>query len=723
MRKWILVPVAACLIGGGLFWACQTRVNTSLYIDQGMQYNVRVLRDTWGVPHIYGKTDADVAYGLGFAHSEDDYATIQEALLMTRGRLATLKGKESAPVDFLVNLLRVQETVNAKYESDISPEVRRVCEAYAAGVNHYAALHPSEVHRGVLPYTGQDVVAGFYFKSPFFFGLERRVQELMGKERKRPVSQKRTAQSTNPVPGAEDWLTEGVPIGSNMFAVGPTRSSDGGTYLNINSHQPWDGPVAWYEAHLVSDEGWDIVGGTFPGSPVILHGHNRHLGWAHTVNSPDLVDVYVLDVNPDNSNQYQFDGEWRDFEIGTARLKVKLWGPFSWTVKREVLWCVYGPAVRTEHGVYAIRHAAMDDIRQVEQWFRMDKATTMKEWMDAMRMQAIASFNCGYADKDGNILYLYNAKLPLRSELYDWNEYLPGNTSETLWTEFLPFDRLPKVVNPPSGFIQNCNSSPFQTTTGEGNPLESEFSATFGIETLMTNRATRAMELFGADASITPEEFIAYKYDMRYSDQSAVATAIQELSSAPAPDDPLVRESIEVIRQWNLQTDIDNPSAAIAMLALQPDSDGGIKAKSLEQMHANMAKYAPVLKATHGRLDVPYGSFNRIARGSQNLPIGGGADTLHAVYSLHMVDGELLSIEDGIVEGKGGDSYVLLAFWDKDGRVTSKTIHQYGSATMHPESPHYADQTPLFARRELRDVWISESDIRAHLEREYRPGE
>jgi len=661
------------------------------------EYDVRILRDTWGVPHVFGATDADVAYGFAYAHAEDDFATIQETLLACRGQLASVKGREAVPNDYLVQLLRVWDVVNAKYETDLSPDVRAICEAYAAGMNHYAALHPKEVTPGILPFTGKDVVAGFVYRLPFFFGLDRTFTELFRPERRREVSKRSGTDGT----------------GSNTFAVGPTRSADGKTYLAINSHQPWEGPVTWYEAHLHSDEGWDMVGGVFPGSPVVLHGHNRNLGWAHTVNSPDLIDVYVLDINPDDPNQYRFDGDWRDLEVRTARIKTKLIGPISWTFRREALWSVHGPVVRRPHGTYGIRYAGIGEIRQVEQWYRMNKARNLAEWQDAMRMGAIAMFNCGYADRDGNIYYLYNGLLPIRAEGYNWQQYLPGDTSETLWTEYLPFEKLPQVLNPPSGFIQNCNSSPFKTTIGPGNPRPEDFSPTFGIETKMTNRALRALELFGADESITEEEFYAYKYDMTYSAQSEAAQLRKKILASPPSDDPVVQEAIEVLRAWDLRTNPENTGAAIGVLGAL--AVRGMRADADDP--AFMAAFADVahkLKEAHGRIDVPWSEVNRVRRGTIDLGIGGGPDVLHAVYG-----GEL---ENGRIYGRNGDCYILMVTWDESG-VTSRSIHQYGSATLDETSPHYADQVPLFVERRMKPVWLDEADIRAHLEREYRPGE
>jgi acyl-homoserine-lactone acylase len=733
-RVWLTLLAITFVIG--LIVVLQPPADYSGLIPTDGTYEVRILRDSWGVPHVFGKTDAATAYGLGYAHAEDDYATIEEALLQSRGTAAAKYGQEAAPIDYIVQLLRVRETVEAEFETQLSPEVRAVCQGYADGVNHWAALHPSKVSAGVLPYTAHDIVAGFYFKSPFFFGVDNAVKSLMGTKRPGEVSRKTdasSAEAAGTAPGGSPavdgfaatrrWLTEEMPVGSNTFAVSPQRSADGSTMLNINSHQPWDGVVAWYEAHLVSDEGWDVVGGTFPGAPVILHGHNRHLGWAHTVNKPDLVDLYVLEINPENANQYRFDGAWRDFEVGTAQIKVALWGPITWTFSRETLWCEYGPAIRTDHGVYAVRYAGLGDIRQVEQWYRMGKASTYDEWLEAVKMQGFASFNIAYADETGRIGYFYNARMPKRHPGYDWKKLLPGDTSETLWTDYEPFDALPQVVNPACGFLYNCNNTPFECTAKQENPRPEDFPATFGIETHMTNRALRARELFGNDDEITEEEFHAYKNDHAYAADSEVVGKIRELLAAEVPDEPIVKRALQVIANWDYGTEGENRAAALALLATRPNPDGGASSGSVQAMFNNIRSWAPVLEQHHGRLDPRWDEVCRLERGGLDLGLSGGPDALRAIYCMFLEDGTLHGFEDGDLPGKGGDCYILMPRWDSDGELRSRSIHQYGAAATVPESLHYADQSPLFARMQLKPVWMDEADIRANLEREYAPGE
>ena len=279
MKRLLAATLVAATAG---ILACNEPIDPAPYLAAAARYDVRILRDPWGVPHVYGARDADVAYGLAFAHCEDDFETIQSVALATRGELAAHVGRDAAPVDYLVRLLGIWDTVEARYERDLSPATRAVVEAYAAGVNHYAALHPEERIDALLPMTGQDVVAGFALKVPFFYGLDDQIRRIVAGELEGLPSETAVARFI------------GAGIGSNAVAVSPRRSADGATRLLVNSHQPMTGPVSWYEIRLKSEEGWDVAGGTFPGGPVMLHGHNRRLGWANTVNRPDLADVLSL---------------------------------------------------------------------------------------------------------------------------------------------------------------------------------------------------------------------------------------------------------------------------------------------------------------------------------------------------------------------------------------------------------------------------------------------
>jgi len=674
-----------------------------LRTELATNYDVRILRDVWGVPHVFGRTDADAAYGLAYAHAEDDFETIQETLFAVRGTLASVRGPGAAPLDYLIALLGIWNDVERGWSTAIEPRTRALLDGYAAGLNRYAALHPDEAWKGLLPVRGQDVLAGFAVRAPFFFGLDQTLRALF-----ESGGADESAAEVASLPFAAPTL------GSNTFAVAASRSSDGKTRLLVNSHQPWSGPVAWYEAHVRSDEGWDAVGGVFPGSPLILHGHNRDLGWAFTVNRPDLADVYRLEVNPADPNQYRFDGAWRDLEVGEAALRVELFGFLPWTVRRETLRSVHGPVLRLPHGTFALRWSGMGELRQVEQWYRMNRARSFEEWQDAMRMQAIASFNAAYADRSGRIHYLYNAKRPIRAPGYDWAGIVPGDTSATLWTEYQPFDASPQVTDPPSGFVQNCNSTPFTATLGAGNPDPAAFPASDGIETRQTNRSLRALALLGADPAISADAFHAIKFDVGYDARSEhVAFLRRAIDAAPSSPTPLEARAIEALRRWDRRANAENASAALAVLTFAPALRARLERAPEPDPRASLRAAAEALDARFGRVDPPWSEVNRMLRGALDQGLDGGPDVLHAV------EGPLVR---GRVHADAGDGLMLFVAFDANG-VHSESLHQYGSATGRPASPHYADQAPLFAAHHLKPVWMDEAEIRAHLAREYRPGE
>jgi penicillin amidase/acyl-homoserine-lactone acylase len=270
-------------------------------------------------------------------------------------------------------------------------------------------------------------------------------------------------------------------------------------------------------------------------------------------------------------------------------------------------------------------------------------------------------------------------------------------------------------LNPESGFVQNCNSSPFQTTTGPENPRPQDFAPSLGIETEMTNRALRALELFAADESITEEEFRTYKYDMAYSNRGDMPQYVQSILAAPLVDDPDVQTALDIVRGWNLQADPENRGAGLVVWTLQLLDFPAPNELEPATLAGAFEDTVRTFKEAHGHVDVPWSDVNRLQRGDVDLGLGGGPDLLHAVY------GKM--VEEGMLVGRQGDSFVMLVTWDREGTVHSRSIHQYGSATLDETSSHYADQAALFARRHLKPVWLDEVEIRSHLEREYRPGE
>src|SRR5258708_37199722 len=259
---------------------------------------VRILRDKWGVPHVFGQSDADAAFGLAYAHAEDDWPTIQGALAAARGQLGLLLlSKTAIGNDYYAQLVRVREQVDEQYGA-LPSDYRAVLEGYASGLALYCSLHPDEADGRLFPISGRDVAAGFVHKIPLMIGMAKVLQAIDGGPERRAGD----ALALESIPPGPYEI-----IASNEHAVLARRSTDGITRLNVNSTQPWEGPVSWYEAQIHSEAGWNMTGGTFPGAPVILHGHNDHLGWAHTNNAPHQIDVYRLETDDRRPGQYSFE--------------------------------------------------------------------------------------------------------------------------------------------------------------------------------------------------------------------------------------------------------------------------------------------------------------------------------------------------------------------------------------------------------------------------------
>ena len=720
MKKRILFPllgVAALTIGAAVYLRTPAGPNFSASEARAtaQKYDVRIIRDSYGVPHVFGVTDADTSFGFGYAHAEDDFATIQATLIAARGMSAQYKGKDVAPQDYLYDLFKVREGVEANYDAQVSPQGKAIARAYAASMNLYGAEHPEEVLPGVLPVTEKDVLAGFAWATPFFYRLDGYLQELFTAEDQPDVSPWSQQSSS--------LKLEAAVRGSNAFAIAPSRSDDGHTRLIANSHQPMTGPYAWYEAHLVSEAGMNTFGATFPGVPILAQGVTPNLGWTHTVNRPDLIDIYALEVDDfDKPTQYRLDGDWVDFERSQSEFRVKLAGPFSLPVKRDVLWSAHGPVLSTPTGHFAIRFAGLGtlgtgNVGALDQWYAMNKATNFEQWRAALEPLGVMSFNIVYADKAGNIGSVYNAKMPRRIEGPDWGGVLPGDASELIWEGFRPATDLPRVLNPECGWVFSANATPFAITDDRCNNTRAAFSPTFGIEDRITNRSRRALALLSPDEAISRDELIRYRADTRYDPESELMKLVVTLVATPS-EDTLIQQAQDVLRNWDGNTARDSRGAALAVIT-------GTRAQGYEYIEPNagdpmeaLAQTAQDLMDRFGRLDPEWGEVNRIQRGDVDLPLDGAPDVLRAIYADR--DGVA---KEGVMNAFAGDTHIMIADWDSDGNLRLDTIHNYGSATLDETSPHYADQVEMFAAGQYKPVAMTLEDVLKDATRDYRPGE
>ena len=356
------------------------------------------------------------------------------------------------------------DIVRRDYEAKTSAKAKAIAEGYAAGLNVWCADHPETGCARTTPIFGRDIIAGYVNRPLSFYGLDGEIDALIS-------GRANMEMSTKSIREALLDTTDDIELGSNALAVAPSRAADRHTRLAVNAHQPYEGRVAWYEARVKSEEGIDMIGALFPGTPLILHGAGPNLGWAATVNKPDLYDTYLLAVDDEkNPTKYRMDGQWKDLTRKPIRYNVLRNGALV-AVERMGYWSEHGPAFVTSKGVFAVSFVGAGEFENLDQYLAMNTAKTVDEWRAAqVKYNAIPSVNYVVADSKGGIAYFWNAHMPKRVEGWDRKKILPGDISETLWKGWEPVQALPAVINPKSGYVVSANHSPLLASAPAGQP-------------------------------------------------------------------------------------------------------------------------------------------------------------------------------------------------------------------------------------------------------------
>jgi len=660
---------------------------------------IDIVRDAYGVPHIFAVTDAEVSYGLAWAHAEDDFITIQQGYLAGNNMLSKNIGNTGLGADFIAQFIGSEELFNDRYENEISSEYKKVVNGYAAGLNSYATSHPEEVLVNALfPITPKKMMR--YAQLQLFISSkgDQWVQRIVNNQL------------------TYDFKVEETPKGSNTFAFNSNKTKDGSTYLAINTHQPLDGPVSWYEAHLCSEEGTNILGALFAGTPSILIGANENLAWAHTVNQPDKIDVFALEMHPKEKLKYRVDDKYLNLEQKKATLQLRILGiPFK--ISKKFYKSIYGPTLKNKSGYYSVRTPALYEIRGLEQWWRMNKASNFTEFYNALKMKALPGYNIGYADKNDTIFYISNGLIPKRAKGYNWADVVPGNTLKTLWKETYDIEDLPQVLQPMSGYIYNANHTPFKSSAEDDNPDKTQFETAMGFETYDNNRSTRLKTLIDQYEKIDYSDFKTIKYDTQYPKPYAFSWMdINYLERLEAENYPNLKVLIERLQQWDrkaIATSLGAGTFAVFYDQLRPFYQDleepkifppSILLKALKKTKAYLLKH-------FDSLEVSLGDYQKLVRGPKELPIFGLPDVITSMASR--------PFKDGKVKVVSGESYIeLVRFSDKGTEIES--VISYGSSD-DPESPHYNDQMELYAGFKTKKMSLDKKTVYDSAKKIYHP--
>jgi acyl-homoserine-lactone acylase len=680
-----------------------------------------ILWDTFGVPHIFASDRESMFYGQGWAQMQNQADLLLHLYGESRGRGAEYWGPAALELDRWVQLNGVPERAVVWYKAQ-DPTFRKYLDAFARGINDYAAAHPESFrpeNRVVLPVTGVDVIghplrAVHYMYMASQARMQREVAALTGT---RTIAINRLPTEEEPIEAA----------GSNTWAIGSSLSASHHPMLIINPHLAWGETFYRYmELHLVGPN-YDLYGAPQIGFPVPVVGFNRKAGWGRTVNTIDTVDFYQLTVR---DGQYEFDGKLCPFEHETKTLKIKQPDGSFKEEKLEIRRSIHGPVVYDRNGItVAMRVAGLDRPKMLEQWFRMGEAQNLKQFQDALRIMAVPMWNANYAGADGHIMLMYDGLVPRRKtgDWQYWSKVVPGNTSQTLWTDYLTYDELPKSIDPPSGFNQNENEPPWLSTLPPLDPAKFPSYLAPDGTALPTFRTLRSLHMITGEKSITYEKLLADKHSTRV--QSADALLPDLLKAAAPSTDPIIQEAAKVLTAWDRETNRDSRGAVLFQLFFtrlgnmasvlrvkydpnRPvDTANGISdpAAALKAL----ATAASECKATYGSLDVPWGEVFHLRSGTSDFPGNGGSGNL----------GIFRTLQYSIHEGKRfypahGETFVCAIEFAP--AQQAQCLVGYGNASQR-NSPHLSDQIPLMAEKKLHPVWRDRKEIEQHLEKRETP--
>jgi len=501
---------------------------------------VALHRDTWGVPHVYAQTDAGAAFGIGYAQAEDRLERLLRNYREAEGTLAEAFGEQYVEQDYLRRLEQHRKVCRSNYDR-LPAEVRRLLEAFQAGVKRFMAEHPERVPSWAPELHPSQAIATARYVI-FRWPMGAALSEL---GRRKEVS---------------------LELSSNQWAVRPERTAMGAAMLCIDPHISWDGVFRFYEMRL---HGGNLhVSGFGPvGTPLIGLGHNRHVGWAFTTGGPDTTDVYAEQINPKNPKQYRYDGKWRDIRTEKEEIRVRQSDGSVRTIVREIECTHHGPiALREGNIAYAVACPYFDQIDLPTQLYRICIATDLDQFNAALGMCQMMEQNCMYADDQGNIQYVRTGRVPKRPKGYDWRRPVPGNTSKTEWLGLHAQKDLVQLLNPASGYMQNCNIGPdMMMRTCPIRPSDYPDYIYNAQPGQSNSRGRRAVELLDASDKLTTEAAIAIVNDTHADGaeewQKAIADAAKARSDMMRSG--VLSPVVEIAAKWNGRMDKDSVGATL----------------------------------------------------------------------------------------------------------------------------------------------------------------
>ncbi len=686
--------------------------------------DVIIFRDRWGVPHVHGRTDEAAVFGLAWARAEDQFEQIEDVFIGRLGRSSELYGEEGLfppqsvdkGHDLSVHAFGYLEEARDGYEN-LSPKLRRIVDAYAAGLNFYLEKHPEQPVRLLNRFEPWWVVAVEDFSESY----RGRAQSGL------------SASNAREIAGAGRNAPD---RGSNTWAIGPGKTASGNAMLLINPHDPSDWP--YYECHISSDEGLNSYGViNYWGALMFPYiGFNEHHGWSVTVNEPDLGDAFEMTFDhPTDPLMYRFGDRYLRAAIRETIVGVRGRdgiAPIALTFRDTI----QGPVLATskEGKPLSFRIARSKSGTFTEQLYRMHKARSFEEWREAVALRGLTYHNLMYADREGNIFYLYNGNVPVRNDLFDWTAPVDGSDPRTLWKGYHEIEELPQLLNPDVGYLQNCNTTPYATTHAE-NPDPADYPRYMAnLEDGTNYRGEHSKQKLRSASAVTLDrlqEMVTDDYIYAADEWLPSLFAEWRASAAVARElHERLREPIAALEAWNRRS---GPVSFETTLFALWDEAWWMKDREGAELGlvAALDEAIVILEDEFDTWKVPWEMVFRHQRTSErdavywdeskaSYPTAGTNGRYGTMFALRgePYDGERDSVRRRMTHG---NSFVSIVELTEAGPV-ARSIVAYGNSS-RPDSPHWDDQAEMFAAGRMKPVLFRMKDILENLEKSYHPGE
>ncbi len=710
--------------------SCQSPQEKEIQSWKSQAKNVEIIRDTYGVPHIYGKTDADAVFGMLYAQCEDDFNRVEHNYIWAIGRLAEVEGEQAIYSDLRARLFMTKEQAIENYNQ--SPEwLKKLCDAFADGINYYIYTHP-EVKPKLL--THFEPWMPMYFSEGSIGGDIERVST---KRIKAFYEDKRQLALNTDGNGLVNENRFEEPKGSNGIALSGKLTKSGKALLLINPH------TSFYfrpEVHVISEEGLNAYGAVTWGQFFVYQGFNEKTGWMHTSTYTDVIDEYMETIKEvDGKKMYKYGDEWKPVMSENVTLKYTAGGGL-----KERIFTMYrthhGPITEIIDNKWTATSMMWRPVKALEQSFVRSKKDGYESFRKMMDMRTNSSNNTVYADAEGNIAYFHGNFIPKRNVKYDFAKPLDGSNPETDWHGLHNVDETINLLNPENGWIQNCNSTPF-TASGEFSPKQSDYPKYMSVN-VQNHRAIHAMDLLKNAKDMTIDKMITLAYDPYLpAFEDLIPGLIKAYDNHPKGNNN-IKEAINVLRKWDYKTSEISIAMSLAHYYGMTYARFGYKPRDLSYMKMLQyfgskspekerleifTKSVNKLTADFGTWKMPWGEINRYQRLNGDLrqafndtlpsiPVGQASGRWGALAAF----GANYNNNTKHIYGTRGNSFVaVVEFGDK---VKAKSLLAGGNSG-NSKSLHFGDQALPYSKGQFKDVYFYKDAILKHKESQYHPGE